>query len=83
MPPKVPASSSIICQNQPSLTFVVCDSVLCRIAMDPSSPNDHVLQRELERVSVEARAFEGAFQKMKADRDRLLNELEDASKQIR
>ena len=53
------------------------------INMDPSSSNDHVLQRELERVSVEARAFEGAYKKMKAERDRLLSELEDADKQIR
>ena len=41
------------------------------------------LQVELDRVSVEARAFEGAYKKMKAERDKLLNELQDANKEIR
>ena len=51
--------------------------------MEPPSSNDQVLQRELDRISVEARAFEGAYKKMKAERDRLVHELEDAHKQIR
>ena len=49
----------------------------------PSSANDQALQRELDRISVEARAFEGAYKKMKTERDRLVRELEDAHKQIR
>lgn len=49
----------------------------------PSSANDQALQRELDRISVEARAFEGAYKKMKIERDRLVRELEDAHKQIR
>ena len=51
--------------------------------MDQPSSNELVLQRELDRVSVEARAFEGAYKKIKAERDKLIDELEDANKQIR
>ena len=51
--------------------------------MEPSSSNDQVLQRELDRISVEARAFELAYKRMKAERDRLVHELEDAHKQIK
>ena len=46
--------------------------------MDPPTSHD---QEKKHRD--EARAFEGAYKKMKAERDRLLNELEDARKQIR
>ena len=38
--------------------------------MEPSSTN------------VEARAFEGAYKKVKAERDELLHKLEEANKQI-
>ena len=51
--------------------------------MDPPASSDQVLQRELDRISVEARAFEGAYKKMKAERDRIFRDLEDANKQIR
>lgn len=51
--------------------------------MDAPLSNEQVLQRELDRVSVEARAFEGAYKKIKAENDQLRNELQDASKQIR
>ena len=49
--------------------------------MDPSL-NDQVLQMELDRVSLEARAFEGAYKKMKGEKERLVHELNDAKKQI-
>lgn len=45
--------------------------------------NEQVLQMELDRVSVEARAFEGAYKKTKTERDKLLDELQDANKHIR
>ena len=51
--------------------------------MAASLSHEQALQTELDRISVEARAFEGAYKKMKAERDKLLNELQDANKQIR
>lgn len=50
--------------------------------MEPPSSNDQVLQREPDRINVEARAFEAAYKKMKAERDRLAHDLELAYKQI-
>lgn len=54
-----------------------------RAGMAASLSHEQSLQVELDRVSLEARAFEGAYKKMKAEKDKLLSELQDANKEIR